>query len=267
MAWLELHQSIRDHRKVVIAADALSIPEPHLVGHIAYLWLWALDNAPDGLLPSDRVVARAAWWTGDPSEFVGALVEANLLDRCDDDLSIHNWDEYAGKLIDRRESNRERQARHRDKNRSSNPRNGDITVTSQSRNGATEHNRTQQNTTEPVPLLDSPAPIPAQPETTPKRRRQIPEDWEPSELGRAYAAKHGMAPGDVEQQVCQFRNSHRGKGNVFADIDAAWRTWCDRYLQFQPRAPAKRGSGSGVNGRMTPDDFFRMAQESLREQG
>lgn len=62
MAWLEIHQSIKDHRKVLAAADILDIPPVHLMGHIISFWLWALDNTPDGSLGavSLKTIARAA---------------------------------------------------------------------------------------------------------------------------------------------------------------------------------------------------------------
>ncbi len=54
MAWIEAHQSLRDHRKVPDMADRLDMPEAHVVGHLVYLWLWALDNAQDGRLVERR---------------------------------------------------------------------------------------------------------------------------------------------------------------------------------------------------------------------
>jgi hypothetical protein len=98
MAWLELHQSLPTHRKTLAMADALDTQPAHIVGHIACLWLWALDNAQDGVLHvSPRMVARAAQWEGDPQAFMDALLAAGFLDA---DGYIHDWDEYAGRLIE-----------------------------------------------------------------------------------------------------------------------------------------------------------------------
>jgi hypothetical protein len=147
MAWIELHQSVRDHRKIIEFASLLEMPEPHVVGHLAYLWLWALDNAPDGVLPlSKPVIERAAQWQGKPGVFVDALLDCHLLDMASADRwEIHDWDHYAGKLMDRRAANRERQARHRDKKREEQTDNGDVTVTSPSGNGATVPYPTKPN--------------------------------------------------------------------------------------------------------------------------
>jgi hypothetical protein len=98
MAWLELHQSLPTHRKTLMMADALDVQPAHIVGHLACLWLWALDNAQDGVLHvSPRLVARAAQWEGDPQVFMDALLAAVFLDH---DGRIHDWDEYAGRLLE-----------------------------------------------------------------------------------------------------------------------------------------------------------------------
>ena len=82
MAWIQIHQQLKDHRKVLAAADELDIEPAHMLGLLISFWLWAIDNAPDGSLAgiSDRMIARAAQWDKDPEEFVAALTSASLLD-------------------------------------------------------------------------------------------------------------------------------------------------------------------------------------------
>ena len=48
MAWLQVHQTLKDHRKLFDAADELEITPPHMMGLLVSFWLWALDNAPKG---------------------------------------------------------------------------------------------------------------------------------------------------------------------------------------------------------------------------
>ena len=50
MAWIELHQALPQHRKLLALRDALRLRTPAALGHMCLLWLWALDNAPDGNL-------------------------------------------------------------------------------------------------------------------------------------------------------------------------------------------------------------------------
>lgn len=115
MAWLQVHQSLPTHRKTLAAADALDIAPIEMVGHLVSFWLWALDNATDGHLEgvSDRTLARAASWTGDPGAFVATLREVRFLDSSQDALTIHDWDQYTGRLSEKRRLNAERQQRYR----------------------------------------------------------------------------------------------------------------------------------------------------------
>ena len=118
MAWIELHQNLPAHRKVKKLKRLLKIKTPQAVGHLAMLWLWAVDNAPDGDLsaldPED--IAEACEWPKDAEQFVQALTEAGFIDP---DAKLHDWSDYAGILLDRRENqreqNRKRQQRYRNK--------------------------------------------------------------------------------------------------------------------------------------------------------
>lgn len=116
MAWIQVHQQLKDHRKLLAAADELEIEPAHMLGLLISFWLWALDNAPSGSLQgiSDRMIARAAQWNGDPGKFVEAIASAGLLDTADDgSLSLHDWYEYTGKLIEQREAEKNRSRRRR----------------------------------------------------------------------------------------------------------------------------------------------------------
>ena len=116
MAWLQVHQTIKDHRKLFDAADALEIAPPYMMGLLISFWLWALDNAPTGDLSgiTPRMIARAAQYDGDAEIFAETLKNAGWLDEKDDgELEIHDWYEYAGKLIDQRQAEKERSQRRR----------------------------------------------------------------------------------------------------------------------------------------------------------
>jgi hypothetical protein len=109
MAWIELHQALFTHRKTVEAADILDIPEVYVVGHLSAIWSWALDNAPDGRIKTrPRLVERVAQWKGSPGDLLSALIEVGFMEQDGDDLIIHDWMDYAGRLIDKRQKNTER---------------------------------------------------------------------------------------------------------------------------------------------------------------
>lgn len=116
MAWIELHQSLPTHRKLGKLKRLLKIKTPQAVGHLAMLWLWCIDNAPDGDLSGIDAedIAEAAEWPKDAGIFLRAMTESKLID---EDMRIHDWDDYAGRLLEqrneKRQKNRERQARYR----------------------------------------------------------------------------------------------------------------------------------------------------------
>lgn len=152
MAWIELHQSLPTHRKTIECAAMLDISLPQMIGHLCCFWLWALDNSNDGVLSQLRnaTVALASRWQGDPDEFVNALIATNFLEKDGENLIIHDWYDYAGRLLEQREANRERQRRYREKKKSdSENSNSDVTVTNTLCNGATVPNRTIPNHTIP----------------------------------------------------------------------------------------------------------------------
>lgn len=107
MAWIQVDETLRDHRKTCALADALDIDDYAAVGLMVCLWMWALTNAEDGDLDvfPPRVIARACCWPGSAVDLVKALKAAGFVD---EDGRIHDWAQYAGRLMDRRARNRER---------------------------------------------------------------------------------------------------------------------------------------------------------------
>ena len=78
MAWIQVHQTLKDHRKLFDAADELEISPPHMMGLLISFWLWALDNAPTGSLVdiTPRMISRAAQWDGDPEKLAKTIFRA-----------------------------------------------------------------------------------------------------------------------------------------------------------------------------------------------
>lgn len=144
MAWIESHQSLGTHRKLLALCEALHIDRARAVGMLHFLWWWALDNAPDGDITciSDKVLATASLWKGSPTLWVQTLREVGLVDEDTTSRRLHNWDDYAGKLIAKRLSNQRYQREHRERERKDNVR-----LTSGLRQGATVPNPTVPNHT------------------------------------------------------------------------------------------------------------------------
>ena len=112
MAWIESHQSLGAHIKLRRLARALNVHRAQAIGHLHYLWWWALDAAPSGDLSafSALELAEVCEWSSDPDTFLAALRDCGWLDP---DGRIHNWDRYVGRILAFRESNRKRQRRRR----------------------------------------------------------------------------------------------------------------------------------------------------------
>ncbi|HBL84285.1 MAG: hypothetical protein A2Y17_07480 [Clostridiales bacterium GWF2_38_85] len=114
MAWIELHQTLPQNKKILRLMSLLRIDSPQAVGHLCMLWLWALDNAQDGDLSQflNSELAFVSGWRKKPDDFVNSLISAGFLE---EDKKIHDWYDYAGKLIDKRKSDAERKRASRDK--------------------------------------------------------------------------------------------------------------------------------------------------------
>lgn len=248
MAWIELHQAVRDHRKTVALADVLDMQEPHVVGHLTFLWLWSIDNAPDGVLPSSkRVIERAAGWTGPAGAFVDGLVECGYLDAGDGGQRvIHDWNDYAGKLIERREANTQRMREKRAQN---------VQGTTAAHAPATVPYSTVPNPTEQNPTED---PLAGKKKRAPKPKAKVPESWIPDAKGRTFAIDRGVPEDEIDMEVQKFRDFHIGRGTLFADFAAAWRTWSGNYLTM------RRSNITHLNrpGRLTTADHVAAAREA-----
>jgi hypothetical protein len=117
VAYIESHQEISRHFKTKQCARTLGISVPAMVGHLHILWHWCLSFAQDGDLTrhSVEVISDEAMWEGDPQHFVGALIECGFIDKEDDGtLFIHDWEDYGGKLIERRNANAARMRKVRE---------------------------------------------------------------------------------------------------------------------------------------------------------
>lgn len=112
MAWLKIDQTLRDNRKICNAAEDLKIEPAHMAGMMVLFWLWAIDNAPSGSLAelTDGTIARGAMYGGDPKTFIEVLVKRGLLNENEEGLQIHDWEEYAGNLLDKRRKDARRKA-------------------------------------------------------------------------------------------------------------------------------------------------------------
>ena len=99
MAWIELHQSLPQHRKLLALRDALGLRTPAALGHMCLLWLWALDNAPDGdlsALPARQLAEICQFSERRAGDLAVALRTSGFVDA---DWRLHDWGDYTGRVF------------------------------------------------------------------------------------------------------------------------------------------------------------------------
>ena len=77
-------------------------------------------------------------------------------------------------------------------------------------------------------------------------QRPVPVDFHPSDAGLLFALQNGLSENQIAQEAALFREHHRSKGTLFADLDAGWRTWVLRTHKYDHRGQAPPGGEDPV---------------------
>lgn len=107
MAWIESHQDIGQHPKTIALATALNGDLPTAVGVLHLLWHFALKFSwRTGNLQKypPEAIAAACGWRGKTEELIKSLQKTGWLD----DMRIHDWHDYAGRIVHDRLYNEKR---------------------------------------------------------------------------------------------------------------------------------------------------------------
>jgi hypothetical protein len=92
---------------------------------------------------------------------------------------------------------------------------------------------------------------PAERKSRKKPSQPMPDIFPMTDKHREYAAKNGFkdksgngfvgfTDGPAVQMFVAFKNHHIAKGSIFADWDAAWRTWVDNEVKFSAQRSGTR---------------------------
>ena len=197
MSWIFSHQELREHPKLKRFAYLLGVNRREAIGMLHCLWWWALDYAPDGDLSEYTAleIAEACDWPGeDPNALIDALVNcrvrgsAGFLERDGRSLVIHDWEEYGGRLNDRREAEKQRK---RDARRTSGGRPEDVVPPSGVEKIRVDKSREEESREEDISTV---ADAPVKVEKAPRKRDLEFEAIAEGECGTfegLTSAKHG----------------------------------------------------------------------------
>lgn len=204
MPWIESHTTLARHPKTLRLARHLGLSVPCAIGHLHLLWWWALEYAEAGDVSAfdAEEIALACQWDGAPDVLLSGLRRAGFIEETG---ALHDWWDYAGKWIEQRKANAEKQRRWRDAHKpvTSSPyiqaHNGDVTVTSPARTAATVPNLTKPNPTKPP---SPPTPADATATAAPLALRAVPKPVGASDhqaLWDAFTAIFGTARSQKER--------------------------------------------------------------------
>lgn len=96
--WIKLHTELIDHPKLHRFTALIGVERTTAIGHLNCLWIFTLRYAwRDANLErfGDIAIAKGCLWNGDPKLFIESLQTSGFLDG----YIVHDWHDYAGKLV------------------------------------------------------------------------------------------------------------------------------------------------------------------------
>src|ERR1043166_4126939 len=101
MAWIESHQTLKDHPKLRKMKNILGWTVYETIGRLQCLWWWCLDYAEDGILTkySPSEISEDMGVVPDmSSQLIQTMLDVKLLETSPV-LHIHDWWKYAGPFL------------------------------------------------------------------------------------------------------------------------------------------------------------------------
>lgn len=255
MSWAKLDDKANEHVKQLRAGSEAC-------------WLWACglmyaNRQPerDGFIPREALSILYGP-ARNPKRLAERLVEVGLWDRVDGGFRIHNyhrWNPTQAQIDEERAKGRERaSASYARKHPKSSPE--ELPKTSKSSPEDTSEDETKKHDSsgstrvDPLRLHSDSTPTPEDPPVGPpaggKRskgtrtvKRQLPDDWAPSETHRAEAKSLGVS---CDGEAQKFRDYCQANGRGYADFEAAFRNWLRRSKDFGPRGGAKGSTSTDI---------------------
>lgn len=256
--WLKLEACTPEKSEVLAITARMGWDDADLtVGKLFRIWRWFDQQTTDGnacgvttaLL--DRIVGV--------SGFCEAVHSVGWLCINETGISLPNFERHNGNTAKSRALTAKRVANHKANAKGNAQGNADTVSSALPRE---EKKREEIPTTHVVgdssPAAQAPKPV--------KRACQLPADFYPNETGVSYAEQRRVS---LAVELVSFRNHHQAKGSTFKDWQAAWRTWCDKAVEFgraggpKPQAmsfaerdeQARRRRWEEMTGRKWPESY------------
>jgi hypothetical protein len=247
-----------------------------------------MDYAQDGDLSkfTDEDIADASEWDGDPRQFIDALVYSGFIDKEGEWKHIHDWDEYVGRLIEKREYNKERMklsrsarsARANERGDHEQPTSAHVQHAFSARSA---HDVAMNTATVPNPTVPNPT-VPTEPDQPPASGRHGADYpklfdvfWQeyPKKIGKGEARKSWnrikptMALFEkilTSVQLAKQSGQWRRDGGRFIPNPATWLNqgrWDDEPFTAATGPPAASGNRNGVNTMNILDSIINGEEE------
>jgi DnaD/phage-associated family protein len=97
MAWVSVHQQVRDHRKLRDLYRKLGVSRQEALGILVLIWTWAIDNCNEDvklLSVTLEDISHAAYWTRGDNELYTALKDTGWIDEIEGDMYLHDWYDF-----------------------------------------------------------------------------------------------------------------------------------------------------------------------------
>lgn len=101
MAWIEVHQELRSHPKIVRTSARLKKPLAETLGYLVSLWLWACAYARNGDLTNFTSEEISMGCNApDIKDMKKILIETRWLDEIDSKILIHDWKKHGVRVLE-----------------------------------------------------------------------------------------------------------------------------------------------------------------------
>lgn len=97
MAWISIHEQLKDHKKIRLLTKLLGCNRHEAIGILTCFWLWCLDNCDDtGLIEYADAddIATGTMYRGESKKLLSSLITSGWVNEIEDSLLVNDWSEW-----------------------------------------------------------------------------------------------------------------------------------------------------------------------------